>query len=106
MPVSATTYLQATKNKMDNVGLTLLTLRKTSSHNWQNLFTEPESFLPEVNTSTSFWQFNLQTFAVQLVGDANIIEQHVTETTCINVICPTLKVGICVPTDYTKQIIV
>ena len=67
--------------------------------------TEPESCSLGVTTTTSFWQFNFQIFAVQLVGDANI-EQYVTETTCINVIYPTLKVGICVPTDYTKQIIV
>ena len=40
------------------------------------------------------------------MGDTNIIEQHVTEITCLNVIHPTLKLEICQPTDYTRQVIV
>ena len=40
------------------------------------------------------------------MGDTGIIEQHVTETTCLNIMYPTIKVGICVPVDYMKQIIV
>ena len=106
LQVTAITCLQALKNKTLNVVPAVLTLQKTSRHNWPNLLTERESSLPGVTNTTCFWQFKVQTFAAQLVGDTNIIEQHVTETTCLNVVHPTLKVGICLPTDYTNQIIV
>ena len=81
-------------------------VERISNFYWHNIFSEKSSCLPGVTTTTTFWKFEIQEFPASLIGDTNIIEQHLTEGSCINNMHKSLKIGVCVPIEATQQVII
>ena len=54
----------------------------------------------------TYHNFHVRTYKAQLVGAANVIEQHLTNTPCSAVIDTTLNIGSCIPQENPKHIIV
>ena len=54
----------------------------------------------------TYHNFHLCTYKSQLVGAANVIEQHLTNTPCSAAIETTLNMSSCIPQENPKHIIV
>ena len=98
--------LQAAINHTVPIGHHNKTLTKVSNNHWKIpvIPTYDRSFSkPIVNT---YHNFHVRTYKAQLVGAANVIEQHLTSTPCSATIDITLRMGSCIPQENPNYIIV
>ena len=95
--------LQAALNHSVTIGCHNKTLTKVTDNHWKIPVSPTYDCMTVVNT---YHNFHVRTYKAQLVGAANIIEQHLTNTSCSATIDTTFNMDSYIPQENPNHIIV
>ena len=82
------------------------TLTRVADNHWKIPVSPSYDCTFTMTIVKTYHNFHLRTYKAQLVGAANVIEQHLTNTPCSAAIDTTLNIGLCIPQENPKHIIV
>ena len=98
--------LQAALTHTVPIGRHNKTLTRVTDNHWKIPVSPFYDCTFTMTIVTTYPNFHLRTYKSQLVGAANVIEQHLTNTPCSAAIETTLIMGSCIPQENSKHIIV
>ena len=98
--------LQAAINRTVPIGRYNRTSTKVSDSHWKIPASPTYDCSFGKTIVNTYHNFHVRTYKAQLVGAANVIEQHLTTTPCSATIDTTLHMGSCTPQENTNHIIV
>ena len=98
--------LQAGINDTVPMGRHNKTLTKVTDNHWKIPVSPTYDCSFSKTIVNTYHNFHVRTYKAQLVGAANVIEQHLTTTPCSATIDATLNIGSCIHQENPKHIIV
>ena len=98
--------LQAALTHTVPIGRHNKTLTRVTDNHWKLPVSPSSDCIFTMTIVKTYHNFHVRTYKAQLVGAANVIEQHLTNTPCSAAIDTTLNMGSCIPQENPKHIIV
>ena len=98
--------LQAALTHTVPIGRHNKTLIRVTDNHWKISVSPSYDCTFTMTIVKTYHNFHVRTYKAQLVGAANVIEQHLTNTPCSATSDTTLHIGSCIPQENPKHIIV
>ena len=98
--------LQAALAHTVSIGRHSNTLTRVTDNHWKISVSPSYDCTFSMTIVRTYHNFHVRTYKAQLVGAANVIEQHLTNTPCSAAINTTLNMGSCIPQENPKHITV